>query len=166
MDIVVRPSGDPARVIAAIRRHVHSLDPDVPIMNLRAMTGWVSGSAAQAVVALLLAAIGTYGVLAYSVSLRTKEIGRRMALGAERGTVRRLVVREGMTAGVIGIAIGLAASVAASRLIGALVFGVSVRDSSTYLGVSILLAMVAFASCVVPAIRASRVDPMTALRLE
>jgi len=171
----VRPAGDPAPVIAAIRRHVHAMDPDVPI--IRPMTEWVSGSAAQprlnatilgvfAVVALLLAAIGTYGVLAYSVSLRTKEIGLRMALGAERGTVRGLVVREGMTAGLTGIAIGIAAAIAASRLIGALVFGVSVRDASTYLGVSILLAGVAFVSCVVPAIRASKVDPMTALRLD
>jgi len=177
MDIVVRPSGDPAAMITAVRRQVHSLDPDVPIMNVRPMTEWVSGSASQprfnamllgvfAVVALLLAAIGTYGVLAYSVSLRTKEIGLRMALGAERGSVRRLVVREGMSDGLIGIAIGLAASVAASRLIGALLFDVSVRDASTYLGVSMLLAVVALASCVVPAIRASRVDPMVALRLD
>ena len=80
--------------------------------------------------------------------------------------MRRLVVREGMTAGLTGIAIGIAAAIAASRLIGALVFGVSVRDASTYLGVSILLAVVAFVSCVVPAIRASKVDPMTALRLD
>jgi len=177
MDIVVRPAGDPAPVIEAVRRHVHAMDPDVPITNLRPMTEWVSGNAAQprfnatlfgvfAAVALLLAAIGTYGVLAYTVSLRTKEIGLRMALGAERGAVRRLVVREGMSAGLTGIAIGVAASVAASRLIGALVFGVSVRDASTYVAVAILLALVAFASCVVPAVRASRVDPMTALRLE
>ena len=177
MDIVVRPASDPAPVIAAIRRQVHSLDPDIPIMNLRPLTEWVSGSAAQprfnavllgvfATVALLLAAIGTYGVLAYSVSLRTKEIGLRMALGAERGSVRRLVIREGMTAGLTGIAIGVAASVAASRLIGALVFGISVRDASTYVAVAIVLAVIALASCIVPAVRASRVDPMTALRLE
>ena len=177
MDIVVRPAGDPAPVIAAIQKHVHAMDPDVPIMNLRPMTEWVSGSAAQprfnatllgvfAAVALLLAAIGTYGVLAYTVSLRTKEIGLRMALGAEPGAVRWLVVREGMTAGLAGIGTGIAASVAASHLIGALLFGVSVRDASTYLGVSILLAMVAFASCMIPAIRASRADPMTALRLD
>jgi predicted permease len=177
MDVVVRPAGDPAPVIAAIRRQVRALDPDIPIMNLRPMTEWVSGSAAQprfnatllggfATVALLLATIGTYGVLAYSVSLRTKEIGLRIALGAERGSVRGLIVREGMTAGLIGIAIGVAASVAASRLISALVFGVSVRDTSTYLGVSILVALVALASCVVPAVRASRVDPLTAIRMD
>src|SRR6185436_18998078 len=137
--------GDPAPVIAAIQKHVHAMDPDVPIMNLRPMTEWVSGNAAQprfnatllgvfAAVALLLAAIGTYGVLAYSVSLRTKEIGLRMALGAERGAVSRLVVREGMGAGLTGIVIGIAASIAASRVISALVFGVTVRDASTYLG--------------------------------
>ena len=177
MDIVVRPAGDPAPVIAAVRRHVHAMDPDVPIMNLRPMTEWVSGSAAQprfnatllgvfAAVALLLAAIGTYGVLAYSVSLRTKEIGLRMALGAERRDVRRLVVREGMRAGITGIGLGILASIATSRLLDALVFGVSVRDASTYLGVSTVLAVVAFASCVIPAVRASRVDPMVALRLE
>jgi putative ABC transport system permease protein len=177
MDIVVRPAGDPAPVIAAIRGHVHAMDPDVPITNLRPMTEWVSGNAAQprfnatllgvfAAVALFLAAIGIYGVLAYSVSLRTKEIGLRMALGAERGAVSRLVVREGMGAGLTGIAIGIAASIAASRVISALVFGVTVRDASTYVGVSILLAVVAFASCVAPALRASRVDPMIALRLE
>jgi len=177
MDVVVRSSGDPAPVIDAVRQHVHSLDPDVPIANLRPMAEWVSGSAAQprfnatllgvfAVVALLLAAIGTYGVLAYSVSLRTKEIGLRMVLGAERRAVTRLVIREGMTAGLGGIAIGLAVSVVASRVIGVLVFGVSLRDASTYVAVSILLAIVALASCAVPAIRASRVDPLTALRLE
>ncbi len=177
MDVVVRPAGDPAPVLAAIRQKVRSLDPDVPMMNVRPMTAWVSGSAAQprlnatllgvfAGAALLLAAIGTYGVLAYSVSLRTKEIGLRMALGAGRGTVSRLVVREGMAAGLAGIAIGIAASLAASRLIAALVFGVSVRDASTYVAVSIVLAVVALASCVVPAVRASRVDPITALRLD
>ena len=177
MDIVIRPSGDLAAILATIRQKVRSMDPDVPLMNVRPMTEWVSGSAAQprlnatllgvfAGVALLVAAIGIYGVLAYSVSLRTKEIGLRMALGAGRGTVRRLVVREGMAVAVAGIAIGIAASVAVSRLITALVFGVSVRDVSTYVGVAMVLAIVALASCVVPAVRASRVDPMTALRLD
>jgi putative ABC transport system permease protein len=177
MDIVIRPSGDLAAILATIRRKVRSLDPDVPLMNVRPMTEWVSGSAAQprlnatllgvfAGVALLVAAIGIYGVLAYSVSLRTKEIGLRMALGAGRGRVRGLVVREGMAVAVAGIAIGIAASVAVSRLITALVFGVSVRDASTYVGVAMVLAIVALASCVVPAVRASRVDPMAALRLD
>jgi putative ABC transport system permease protein len=113
-----------------------------------------------------VAAIGTYGVLAYSVSQRTKELGLRMALGADRAGVLRLVVREGMTVGVLGILAGVAAAIAMSRVLSVLVFGVSVWDPSTYLAVSAVLALVALASCVVPAVRASRVDPMTALRLD
>jgi putative ABC transport system permease protein len=118
------------------------------------------------VVALLVAAIGTYGVLAYSVSQRTRELGLRMALGADRRGVLRLVVREGMTVGLAGIALGVLASIALSRALSALVFGVSIWDPPTYLGVSVVLSIVALASCVVPAVRASRVDPMEALRLE
>ena len=177
MDIVVRPAGDSASVLAAIRQKVRAIDPELPLSNVRPMTEWVATSAAQprlnatllgvfACVALLVAAIGTYGVLAYSVSQRTKELGLRMALGADRAGVLRLVVREGMTVGVAGILAGVAAAIAMSRVLSALVFGVSVWDPSTYLVVSAVLALVALASCVVPAVRASRVDPMTALRLD
>ena len=177
MDIVVRPAGDSASVLAAIRQKVRAIDPELPLSNARPMTEWVATSAAQprlnatllgvfACVALLVAAIGTYGVLAYSVSQRTKELGLRMALGADRAGVLRLVVREGMTVGAAGILAGVAAAIAMSRVLSALVFGVSVWDPSTYLAVSAVLALVALASCVVPAVRASRVDPMTALRLD
>jgi len=177
MDIVVRPAGDVAPVLAAIRQKVREVDPELPLSNVRPMREWVATSAAQprlnatllgvfACVALLVAAIGTYGVLAYSVSQRTKELGLRMALGADRGGVLRLVVREGMTVGACGILAGVAAAVAMSRVLSALVFGVSVWDPATYVGVSGVLAVVALASCLVPAIRASRVDPMTALRLD
>jgi putative ABC transport system permease protein len=177
MDIVVRPAGDSASVLAAIRQKVRTIDPELPLSNVRPMTEWVATSAAQprlnatllgvfACVALLVAAIGTYGVLAYSVSQRTKELGLRMALGADRAGVLRLVVREGMTVGLVGILAGVAAAIAMSRVLSALVFGVSVWDPSTYLAVSAVLALVALASCVVPAVRASRVDPMTALRLD
>jgi putative ABC transport system permease protein len=177
MDIVVRPAGDAAPVLAAIRQKVREVDPELPLSNVRPMREWVATSAAQprlnatllgvfACVALLVAAIGTYGVLAYSVSQRTKELGLRMALGADRGGVLRLVVREGMTVGACGILAGVAAAVAMSRVLSALVFGVSVWDPATYVGVSGVLAVVALASCLVPAIRASRVDPMTALRLD
>lgn len=177
MDIVVRPAGDAAPVLAAIRQKLRAMDPELPLSNVRPMTEWVATSAAQprlnaallgvfACVALLVAAIGTYGVLAYSVSQRTKELGLRMALGADRGGVLRLVVREGMTVGMCGIVAGVATSIALSRVLSALVFGVSVWDPSTYLGVSAVLALVALASCLIPAIRASRVDPMTALRLD
>ena len=163
--------------MADIRQTIREIDPELPLSNVRAMREWVATSAAQprinamllgifAGVALLVAAIGTYGVLAYSVSQRTKELGLRMALGADRGGVLRLVVREGMAVGLAGILIGVIAAIALSRALSALVFGVSLSDAWTYGGVSLLLVVVALASCAVPAIRASRVDPMVALRLE
>src|SRR5262249_43933496 len=112
------------------------------------------------------AAIGTYGVLAYSVSQRTKELGLRMALGADRAGVLRLVVREGMTVGAAGIASGIVAAGALGRALSALVFGGSGWGPAAYAAGAGVLALVALAACVVPAIRASRVDPMVALRLE
>jgi putative ABC transport system permease protein len=177
MDIVVRTESDPASVMTAVRAGIRSLDPELPLSNIRPMSEWVSTSAAQprlnasllgvfACVALLVAAIGTYGVLAYSVSQRTKELGLRMALGADRAGVLRLVVREGMTVGLAGIVIGVLAAAGISRTLSALVYGISIRDPSTYVGVAAMLAVVALLSCAVPALRASRVDPMEALRLE
>jgi putative ABC transport system permease protein len=177
MDIVIRAAGDPSSIVAAVRQAVRALDPEVPISNVRPLDEWVSSSAAQprlnatlltlfACVALLVAAVGTYGVLAYSVSQRTRELGLRMALGADRGGVLRLVVREGMLVGLAGILAGIAAAALLGRAVSALVFGVSVWDPVTYAGVSAVLGVVAFAACVMPAIRASRVDPMVALRLE
>jgi putative ABC transport system permease protein len=177
MDIVVRPAADPATVIAGIRQAVRALDPELPLSNVRPMTEWVATSAAQprlnavllgafAAVALLVAAVGTYGVLAYSVSQRTKELGLRMALGSDRGGVLRLVVRDGMSVSVAGIAVGVVAAVAMSRALSALVFGVSVWDPWTYAAVAALLSFVALAACALPAFRASRVNPMEALRLD
>jgi putative ABC transport system permease protein len=177
MDIVVRPAGDAGTVMTAIRQKIHELDPALPISNVRPMVEWISAGAAQprlnatllgvfAAVALLVAAIGTYGVLAYSVSQRTKELGLRMALGADRRGVLRLIVREGMTVGLAGIVAGVAAGGLLSRALSALVYGVSIHDPLTYVEVTAVLAVVALVSCVVPAIRASRVDPMVALRLD
>jgi putative ABC transport system permease protein len=177
MDIAIRTAGDPASVLSAVRGTIRAMDPDLPLSNVRPMTEWVSTSASQprlnatllgvfACVALLVAAIGTYGVLAYSVSQRTRELGLRMALGADRAGVLGLIVREGMIVGAAGIVCGVAAAGVLGRALSALVFGVSVWDPSTYAGVSGVLAVVALAACVVPAIRASRVDPMVALRLE
>jgi putative ABC transport system permease protein len=177
MDIVVRPAGDPAAVMAAVRQAVRAIDPDLPLSNVRPMREWVATSAAQprlnavllgtfAIVALLVAAIGTYGVLAYSVSQRTKELGLRMALGADRGGVVALVIREGMSVGAAGIVLGVIASIAMSRALAALVFGVSIRDPWTYAGVATVLGLVALAACTVPALRAARVNPMEALRLD
>jgi putative ABC transport system permease protein len=117
-------------------------------------------------VAMVIAAIGIYGVLAYSVNQRTREIGLRMALGAPRGQVLQLIVREGMTVGAIGIAVGVAAALALSRVLASLVFDVKVRDPLTYAAVAAALALVALAACVIPARKASRVDPMVALRCD
>jgi ABC-type antimicrobial peptide transport system permease subunit len=115
---------------------------------------------------MLIAAIGIYGVLAYSVNQRTREIGLRMALGAPRGQVLRLIVREGMIVGVLGIGVGLVAALALSRVLASLVFDVPVRDPLTYVVVAVALAVVALAACVIPARKASRVDPMVALRCD
>ncbi len=177
MDFVVRTTDDAVPIVPAIRQKLRELDPEVPLMNIRPMAEWVSTSAAQprlnaallavfAALALLVAAIGAYGVLAYSVSQRTRELGVRMALGADRRGVLGLILREGMTVGIAGIAIGVAAAAALSQVLSALVFGVSVRDPFTYVAVSSTLAGVALASCAIPALRAARVDPMEALRLE
>jgi putative ABC transport system permease protein len=141
------------------------------------MTEWVSTSAAQprfsaallgsfAGIALLVAAVGTYGVLAYGVSQRTKELGLRLALGADRGGLLALILREGLLVGLAGLSVGVVCSVALARVLAALVFGVSVRDPATYAGVSAVLLLMASVACLIPAIRASRVDPMVALRLD
>jgi len=119
-----------------------------------------------AVVALALAAVGIYGVMSYSVVQRTHEIGIRMALGAQTSDVMRLVIRKGMKLTLIGIAIGLGASLALTRLMKTLLFGISATDWVTYSEIAVLLAVVAFLACFLPARRASQVDPMIALRQE
>jgi putative ABC transport system permease protein len=175
MDVVVRTVQAPTSLLPAVRERVRELDPELPLANVRTLDEWVSGSAAQprlnavllavfAAVALVIAAIGIYGVLAYSVSQRTREIGLRMALGAPRHGVVGLIVREGMTLGLVGIGAGIAGALALSRALTALVFGISLRDPMTYVAVAGTLGIVALAACSVPAFRASRVDPMIALR--
>jgi putative ABC transport system permease protein len=175
MDVVVRTEASATSILPAVRQKVRELDPTLPVSTVRTMDEWVSNSAAQprlnaillavfAAVAMLIAAIGIYGVLAYSVNQRTREIGLRMALGAPRGHVLRLIVREGMTVGVIGIIVGVAGALAVNRVLASLVFDVPVRDPLTIVVVAVSLAGVAFAACVVPAHKASRVDPIVALR--
>lgn len=177
MDVAVRTSGSPEALLSAIRRKVHELDAQLALANVRTMDEWLSNSAAQprlnsslltvfAFVALLIAAIGIYGVLAYSVNQRTREIGMRMALGATPRDVLRLVVGEGMAVVLAGIGIGLAGGLALGRALSNLVYGVTVRDPVTFASVAVILAIVAFAACVIPARRAMRVDPMVALRYE
>jgi putative ABC transport system permease protein len=177
MDVVVRVDGDPERVLPAVRQKVRELDAQLPLSNVRTMNEWMSSNAAQprlnaqllgafAAVALAIAAIGIYGVLAYSVNQRTREIGLRMALGAPRGRVLRLIVGEGMAVGAAGIAAGLAAAFALSRALSSLVFEVPVNDPATFTAVAAVLTIVALVACAIPARRASRVDPMVALREE
>jgi|SRR5579872_46081 len=176
-DVVIRTSLDPSAVMGPVREAVRKMDAQLPLSNVRPMTDWISTSAAQprfsatllgafACVALLVAAIGTYGVLAYSVSQRTKELGLRMALGADRRAVVALVVREGLTVGLIGLVTGVAGAAGLAQVLSSLVFGVSVHDPGTYVGVSAVLVVIACAACSIPAIRASQVDPVTALRLD
>jgi putative ABC transport system permease protein len=176
-DVMIRTSLDPSSVMKPVRESVRRMDPQLPLFNVRPMSEWISTSAAQprfsatllgvfACVALLVAAVGTYGVLSYSVSQRTKELGLRMALGADRGGVLALVLREGLTVGVVGLAAGVTVAAALAQLLSSLVFGVSVHDPASYLAVSGLLLVIASLACAVPAIRASHVDPMRALRLD
>ena len=177
MDIVVRADRSPEALLPALRERIHGLDPALALANVRTMDQWVSNTSAQprlnavllgvfAAVALLIASLGIYGVLAYSVNQRTREIGLRMALGAKPAGVLQLIVGEGMKVVLFGIGIGLLGGLALGRLVSSLVFGVTVRDPATFATVAVILAAVGLAACAIPARRASRVDPMTALRQE
>jgi putative ABC transport system permease protein len=173
---IVRTAG-PADLSAALRGIVREVDPDLPVANIRPMTQVVSGSIAHqrfvmtlmgifAGLALLLTAVGLYGVLSYQVSQRTQEIGIRMALGAQAGSVIRLVVGQGMMLTLGGVGLGLAAAFVLTRLMSSLLFGVSATDPVMFSLISLLLVTVALAACAIPARRATRVDPIVALRYE
>jgi putative ABC transport system permease protein len=177
MDIVIRTQGRPESALAAARSRIHDLDPELPLSNVRTAEEYVYNNAAQprlnaallgvfAGVALLIAAIGVYGVLAYSVNQRTREIGLRMALGAQRAGVLWWVARQGMAVAAAGIGVGLAGAYALSRLLSALLFDIQPRDSLTFTTVAVVLGVVALMACLAPARRASRVDPIVALRDE
>jgi ABC-type antimicrobial peptide transport system permease subunit len=177
MDVVVRTDVPPTAVLPMIRQKVRELDSDLPIATVRTMEDWISNSAAQprlsallvvvfATMAIAIAAVGIYGVLAYSVNQRTREIGVRMALGASRDGVVRLVVREGLTLAAIGIGVGLLGAVGLGRAIGTLVYGIAPRDPFTFLATALVLGTVALIACALPSWRAARVDPTIALREE
>jgi putative ABC transport system permease protein len=175
--VVIRSSADTTVLISSVRALLREMDPNVPMFNIETMQQIRYESLAQprfqvllfglfGTMALLLAVVGVYGVMAYSVSQRTHEVGLRMALGAQRGDVQRLVVGEGMKLTGIGILLGLPAALGATRLLDRLLFGVAATDAITYAVVGAVLAIAALVACFIPARRASRVDPMTALRYE
>jgi len=176
-DVAVRTAGDPQALLPGIRAKVHDLDAELALANVRTMDQWIANSAAQprlnamllgifATAALLIAAIGIYGVLAYSVTQRTREIGVRMALGATPREVMRLVVGQGLAVVSIGLGLGLLGGLALGQAVSSLVYGVTVRDPITYASVSAVLGAVALAACALPARRAAQVDPIVALRCE
>src|SRR2546423_10089815 len=174
MGLVIRTAGDPAAFAATLRREVQALDKDQPVYNVRTMDDVVAHSlstrrvsmqlfAVFAIAALLLAAIGIYGVMAYSVTQRTQEIGIRMALGAQKSDVLGLVIRQGMTLSIIGVVVGLVGAFALTRLIASLLFGVAATDPLTFVAIPLLLLVVALVACYLPARRAARLDPKIAL---
>ncbi|HZS07528.1 MAG TPA: ABC transporter permease [Blastocatellia bacterium] len=175
--IAVRSPLDQGALLAAVRREVQALDPNLPVSGVRTMEEVMAQSLATrrlvltlfslfAVVALVLAAVGLYGVLAWSVTERTRELGIRIALGANRRDVLRLIVGQGMKLVLLGIVIGLVVALALNRLIEKLLFGVSATDPLTFAAIASLLTAVALAACYLPARRATKVDPMVALRYE
>jgi putative ABC transport system permease protein len=175
--VVVRSNLSVAAVAEAIRRDAHAIDKDLPVTDIGTIPELVDATLAQprfqtlllglfSAVALTLAAVGIYGVISYSVIQRTHEIGIRMSLGAQPVQVLRLVMGQGIKLALAGIAVGAAAAFSLTRLMMSLLFGVSSADPLTFTGVAILLVAVALAACYVPARRAMRVDPMTALRYE
>ena len=177
MNFVVRTAGDPVGSIPSIRAEVARLDPGVPVFEIQTMEearlydsadlrGIAVVLTAFAMIAALLAAVGIYAVISYSVSQRNHEIGVRLALGAGHGDVFRQVVGEGMRPVLIGIAIGIAGALFLARLIASMLYGVRPSDPLTLVAVALLVAAVAAAASFVPARRATRVDPMIALRYE
>src|SRR5437762_6081976 len=177
LNLVVRTSSNPASVTTAVRQAIHAVDPDQPVSNVMTMNENLAGvlvterfsailMSALAASGLLLAALGLYGVMAYSVSQRTAEIGVRVALGAQRIHVLQLILTQGAKLTLLGVAIGLAAAWGLTRLLAGLLFEVNATDPATFLSISLLLVSIALIACFLPARRALRVDPIIALRAE
>jgi putative ABC transport system permease protein len=177
MTLLVRTTTDPLSIVGAVRQTVLSIDPNLPISNIKTLERVVDDSIAQrrlnmllmglfGGLALLLSAVGIYGLLSHAVTQRTQEMGIRMALGAQVSDVLKLVLRQGMTLAIVGEAIGLVGAFALTRLMRGLLFGVTPNDATTFVVVAGVLAVVALLACYVPARRATKVDPLIALRYE
>jgi putative ABC transport system permease protein len=175
--LAVRSTAEATALAAAVRKEVYALDKDQPVADVRTMEQRLYESVAPrrfnmfllsifAALAGLLAAVGIYGVMSYSVTQRTHEIGIRIALGAQTSDVIKMIIRQGMTLALIGVALGLAAAFALTRVMTSLLYGVTATDTLTFAAVSLLLAGIALLACLIPAKRATRVDPMVALRYE
>jgi putative ABC transport system permease protein len=177
MTLVLRTSVDPASLVSAVRKQVSDLDKNLPVYGVQTMDDVLSAEVASqrfnagalagfAGLAVLLAAVGIYGVMAYAVSQRTREMGVRIALGAETGNVLRMILGQGLRLAVIGAGLGVVASFGLTRLMSGLLFGVKTSDPETFVLVTAALLIVALAACWIPAWRATRVDPVIALRYE
>ena len=177
MNIVVRTTTDPGSMTSAVLQQISRVDPDQPVYQVKTMDEYLGESMAQrrlstvllgvfAALALILAALGVYGMMSYLVSQRTREIGVRMALGARQLDILKLVVRHGMWLSILGIAVGVAAALLLTRIMTSSLYGISASDPLTYLGISALLALIALLACLIPARRALKVDPIIALRYE
>jgi putative ABC transport system permease protein len=175
--VVRSKTEDPLALAAAAQNVVNSVNKNIPLSNLRTMQDVIADSVMRrrfammllsifAGLAMLLAAIGLYGVMSYSVSQRTREIGVRMALGAQTADVLKMIVSQGMLLVVVGVGVGVAASIGLTRLMSGLLYGVSATDPVTFAGVAVMLAVVALAANYLPARRAAKTDPMVALRYE
>jgi putative ABC transport system permease protein len=175
--VAVRTAGDASRMAPAIRKLISGIDPTQPVYNVKTLEQALSDAIAPrrfnlfllgtfAAVALLLAMVGIYGVIAYAVAERTREIGVRMALGAQRPEVVRMVVRDGMRMALAGVAAGLAGAWSLTHLIDSMLYGVKANDPATFAAVAAVLAATAMLACLIPALKAARVDPMVALRYE
>ena len=177
MTIVARTAGDPLALAQAAQREIQAIDPNQPVSTIRTMEQWLAESVARArfntlllglfaALAFVLAAVGIFGVMSYTVTQRTHEIGLRMALGAQSRDVLLLIVGQGLTLTLVGVGLGLAGAYALTRLLASLLFGVTATDPVTYGVVAALLLAVALLACYIPARRATKVDPMEALRYE
>ena len=176
-DLVVRTAGDPRAVAGAVREAVWSVDKDQPVSNVKTMEQVVRTAVSRerfqtlllalfATLALVLACVGLYGVISYAVVQRTHEIGVRMALGAQPADVLRLVINQGMALTLTGLVLGVAISFAVTRVMSEMLFGVTATDPVTFAGVPVVLGVIAFLACYIPARRATKVDPLAALRYE